>query len=311
MVNVVLEIIEQFVGCGIALVKVAGEGALKNFVEPIIDALIERAKIRDGHAQHVIARFFSGVAFEHISAQEEVTENDAGGEEIGAFVGDLEIGLLRAHVIGFASNDFAFVIDQKAFGLGDAEVSQFYVAFEGDHDVFEAYVAMDNAKGFAIFVGFGVGIGQTPGDAADDKDSEFLRQNAAFVRKLLGKLFEVDPANELHRDEKDAARFAEVISLNDVGVDEVGDELGFADKIFDELFLVGVVLADDFDGDAFDEVARSMLFGFVNDAHSAFENFADNVVAEFVLDGEERHELMVIKLIAKSSGQRGVEVLNR
>jgi len=31
-----------------------------------------------------------------------------------------------------------------------------------------------------------------------------------------------------------------VIGLDDVGVDEVGDQFGFADEIFDELLLVSV-----------------------------------------------------------------------
>src|SRR4029077_5033391 len=42
MINVMLQIIEQLVGSRIALVQVAGQSALKNFVEPIIHALIER-----------------------------------------------------------------------------------------------------------------------------------------------------------------------------------------------------------------------------------------------------------------------------
>ena len=32
-----------------------------------------------------------------------------------------------------------------------------------------------------------------------------------------------------------------------------------------------------------------MLLGFIHDAHAALKNFADDVVAEFVLDGEQRH----------------------
>ena len=35
-------------------------------------------------------------------------------------------------------------------------------------------------------------------------------------------------------DEKDAMGFAQVIGLNDVRVDQVGDKLGFADEVLDE-----------------------------------------------------------------------------
>ena len=110
---------------------------------------------------------------------------------------------------------------------------------------------------------------------------------ALFVRQLLRELFEVHAANQLHRDEVNARGFAEMIGLDDVGVDQVRDQLGFADEIIDELFLVGVILANDFDGDAFDEFARAVLLGFVNDAHAAFKNLADDFVAKFVLDCEE------------------------
>jgi hypothetical protein len=84
-------------------------------------------------------------------------------------------------------------------------------------------------------------------------------------------------------------------------VNEVSDEFGFADEIFDELFLARVILPDDFDGDPFYKFARAVLFRFVDDSHAAFENFADNVVTKFILDYEERHEPMFNKRGFKSS----------
>jgi hypothetical protein len=65
--------------------------------------------------------------------------------------------------------------------------------------------------------------------------------------------------------------------------------------------LVGVVLADDFDGEAFDEIAGAVLLSLIDNPHPALENFADDVVAELVLNGEQRHDLMVIELDLKSS----------
>ena len=86
-----------------------------------------------------------------------------------------------------------------------------------------------------------------------------------------------------------------MVGLDDVGVDQVGHQLGFADEVLDELLLVGVVLADDLDGDALDEVAGAVLLGFVDDAHAAFEDLAHDLVAELVLDGEEGHARMLVK----------------
>jgi len=129
---------------------------------------------------------------------------------------------------------------------------------------------------------------------------------------LVDEDLEVHAADELHHHEILPAHLAEMVGLDDVGVDEVGDEFGFADEVFDELLLVGVVLADDFNGEAFDEIAGAMLFGFVDDPHAALENFADDVVVKLVLNGEECHRLMVVKLELKSSGDsEGVKALNR
>ena len=44
-------------------------------------------------------------------------------------------------------------------------------------------------------------------------------------------------------DETNAVRLAQMIGLDDVGVDQVGDELGLADEIFDEHLLARVILA--------------------------------------------------------------------
>ena len=121
------------------------------------------------------------------------------------------------------------------------------------------------------------------------KTASSVGRTRRLSRQLLGKLLEVHAADQFHGDEVNAAGFAQVIGLDDVGVDQIGDELGFADEVFDELLLVGVILADDLDGDAFDEIARAVLLGFIDDAHAAFENFADDLVAKFVLNGEQRH----------------------
>ncbi len=216
---------------------------------------------------------------------------------------DLKIGLFGTHVVRLAGDDFSLIVRQETSGLGDAEIRQLDVAFEGDHDILKAHVAMDDAEGFAVLVGLGVGVCQAAGDAADDEDSQFRRQDAALVQQLLGELFEVHTADQFHGDEENAARFAQMVSLDDVGVDQVGHELGFADEIINELFLVGVVLANDFDGDALDEVAGAALFGLINDPHSALKNLADYVIAKVALNCEQGHGSIVDNFGGESSGQ--------
>ncbi len=153
----------------------------------------------------------------------------------------------------------------------------------------------------AVFVGLGVGVGQAARHAADDEHRQFLGQHPPPVGQLLGELLEVHPADQLHGNEIDPVGLAQVIGLDDVGMDQIGHQLGFADEVLDELLLVGVVLADDLDGDAFDEFARAVLLGFIHDPHAAFEDLAHDLVAELVLDSEEGHARMLVERDLKSS----------
>src|SRR5205814_1329507 len=100
---------------------------------------------------------------------------------------------------------------------------------------------------------------------------------ALLVCQLIAELFEIHAPDQFHGDVIDAFGFAEVIGLDNIGVNEIGDQLGLADKIIDELFVIRVALADNLDGEALDEVARAVLLGFVNDAHAAFKDLADNL----------------------------------
>ena len=84
-----------------------------------------------------------------------------------------------------------------------------------------------------------------------------------------------------------------MVGLDNVRVDQVGDELGLADEILDEHLLAREIGPDDFDGDALDEILRAVLFGFIDNAHAALKDFAGDFVAKFVLDCEQRHARML------------------
>ena len=92
-----------------------------------------------------------------------------------------------------------------------------------------------------------------------------------------------------------------MVGLDDIGVNQVSDQFGFPDKVIDELLLVGVVLANDLDGDALDETARAQLLDFVNDPHASFVKLAYDLVSKLILDREEGHGAMLIKRQVKSS----------
>ena len=80
-----------------------------------------------------------------------------------------------------------------------------------------------------------MGVGQAAHDPAGDKNGHLQRAGqSACWRSLVGELLQVDAADQLHGDEIHAVGFAQVVGLNDVGVDQVGHQLGFADEVLDE-----------------------------------------------------------------------------
>src|SRR6185369_4701619 len=110
-------------------------------------------------------------------------------------VGDLEVRLLGTHVIGFAGDDFAFLVYKEASGLGDSEIGQLHVTLESDHDILEANIPVDNPQVFAVAVGFGVRVSESSSDAAGDKNGQFLGQYPAFLLQLLSELLQIYAAD--------------------------------------------------------------------------------------------------------------------
>src|SRR6185295_14699549 len=118
---------------------------------------------------------------------------------------------------------------------------------------------------------------------------QFMRQCAPLILQLLRKLFQIHSPNQLHRNEIYPSRFAKMVSLDNVRVDQVRNQLCLPDKILDELLLIRVMLPDNFDRYPLNKLPRAKLFRLVNDSHPALENLSDDLVTELALDGEKRH----------------------
>src|SRR6478736_3341607 len=137
-----------------------------------------------------------------------------------------------------------------------------------------------------------MGVAEATADAGGDEDSHVQGHLAAEFGVAFDKLFEIYAPYELHRHEVLFANLAEVVRLEDVGVDEVGHEPGLADEILLELRDARVLLANQLDGDDLAEIADSLLGGFVDQSHAAFGQFAGEFVlklVEDVLEGSRRH----------------------
>src|SRR5437588_10180842 len=86
MINVMFEIVEKLIAGGVSFGDVAGEGTVKNLIQPIIHALVQRTEIGDGHVHHPLAGFLGVGAFENILTQNQVGQDDSRRKKVGALI---------------------------------------------------------------------------------------------------------------------------------------------------------------------------------------------------------------------------------
>ena len=100
----------------------------------------------------------------------------------------------------------------------------------------------------------------------------------------LYKLLQINAFDEFHHHEILAADLPEVISLDNVGMDQVGNESCLTDEVALELCDCRIFLPNNFYRDDLPEIAGSKLHGLVDDAHAALRDLAGHLVVEFVED---------------------------
>ena len=145
---------------------------------------------------------------------------------------------------------------------------------------------MDNAQRTPILVGLRMRVGEAPSHAARDKDGILHGKDPSLLLQLSAKLLQVHAPDQFHRNEEAPGVLTQMIGLNDVGMDQVGDQLGFANKVLNKLRLRGKILANDLDRDALEKLLGSRLLSLVNNSHPALKYFADDVIPDLVLNSE-------------------------
>jgi hypothetical protein len=73
-----------------------------------------------------------------------------------------------------------------------------------------------------------------------------------------------------------------VVGLDDVGVDEVGHQPGFADEVLLKLLDARILLPNELDGYQFAKVPCAVLEGLIHEAHAALGNLPQQLVMKFV-----------------------------
>ena len=103
--------------------------------------------------------------------------------------------------------------------LGQAEIGDFHLAAFVQQDVLGLDIAMDDP--------FFMGVLQGLANLGDDCQCLLRLQTSA-----LDEMPQIAPVDELHDQVKQAARFAEIVDGDDVGMAEPGQGAGFASKAF-------------------------------------------------------------------------------
>lgn len=124
--------------------------------------------------------------------------------------------MFRREIFVFAGDDLTFLVTHEVEGLSDAEVGELHVVLVGEHDFFRAAVAVydTDTEGAAGKVGLGVGVGEAAGEMAFGASRRGYGVNKFYHHKIL------------------SAKLPDVVGLDGVRGDEIGDKAGLADNVF-------------------------------------------------------------------------------
>ena len=198
-------------------------------------------------------------------AGEDLVQDDAQRVDVAAVVGGFAAGLLGGHVIDGAD-------DGAGLGHGrprlerarDAEVGDEGVPVAVDQDVLRLEVAVHD-PGLVRRL-------ERLGDLARQRQRPFDRQRPLALQQR----FEIFPLDELHRDELEVARLAEVVDAQDVLVGDAAGQQDLALEPFEDLGARRHVGADHLQGDVALQLA---VVGPVDGPHAALAQDGGDLVA--------------------------------
>ncbi len=203
------------------------------------------------------------------------------GEQVGAGVEFLALGLLRRHVrdgsergagagqVGiFKGAGLCAGRSNAAGGAGcdddlrQAEIHHFGMTALGHEDVGGFDVAMDDA----FSMGCVEGVGDLDGEGED---------RVQFHRAIADTVLKGQAVEKLHDDKRMPIVPADLVNGTDVGMIECGCGLGLALKAGESLRILGYIVGQKFEGDKAVEVG---VFRLVDDTHSSSANFLEHAV---------------------------------
>ena len=281
-----LEVGEEVVHAGVAVLGAAGEASRERAAEPARDP---EARADELAGEDRVHELDDGAAAEGALAVEGLPEGDAEGELVGAGVDLAGLPLLGRHVEGGAEERTGAgeVPGEVARGglegggglvaladsADEAEVHDARAAVGADHHVVGLEVAVDEAGA--------VGRGEAAGGGEEDRED--LRERARALGEPGAGGEAVD---ELHGDEEAVALVqADVVDGDDVGVGELGEAAGLAEHA-GALVLAGAG-EEELEGDL--AVELGVVCG-VDGAHAPGPEQPEDHIAADEAAPHERHE---------------------
>ena len=171
-----------------ALLGILGHRPRHDVGERLRHGLVDLAGERRFVREHGVGDFLQGLALERLDVGQQLVENDAEREHVGAAIGGLALHLLGSHVVGRAGAGHGVAAFVAMGDAGDAEIEHARLRAADHEDVGRLDVAMDHA--------LRMGKGQRVGDPAHDQRRLRRRGAPAFAAQLA----QVAALQQLHRD---------------------------------------------------------------------------------------------------------------
>ena len=206
----------------------------------------------DGHRAAAVKRQAAGQHF---------VQHDADRVDVGARVGAVALGLLGADIMHRADGLVADGLALRAGEAGDAEIHHLDGTVGLQHDVLRLDVAVDDP--------LGMGVVQRAEHLRGEMHDLFPGQRAAA---LLEVFFQRDAVDILHHDILQLVGDRNVVDLDDIGMVEDRDGLGFFLEHLDRNGVVGAHIA------AFIHVGHAAHADQAFDQIAAVQLFANQVI---------------------------------
>jgi len=262
----------------VAIVHVLGQRLEDDPLELVGDLPVVRRRRQDLDVADLLEGREVALADEEALAGQQLVQDDAAGEDVGAPIDRQAAHLLGRHVPELALEDAGLGLGALAGRLGDAEVDQLHLALERDEDVLRADVAVDEVELAAGLVALVVRVVEALADLHDDEAGLRHRHRLALGAAAIEDRAQVAAVDVLERDVVAAIDDAEVEDLGDVRVVQLHRDLRLVDEHLDELFVLRDVRKDALHGDEALEALDAVRLGPEDLRHPADVDPLEEVV---------------------------------